>query len=299
MQGNVFHIQRFSLFDGPGVRTIVFLKGCPLRCIWCHNPEGIKKESQLLFNPDKCISCGACEAVCPLHLHTMENGYHTFFRDTCLHCGICAQTCYSNALSMAGQFMDVDTVIEQVMRDFPIYQESGGGMTLSGGEPFFQPEFTLALLKEAKSQGINTCIETCGHTHPDILLEAAQYTDYFYYDYKTTGDDLHKKLCGTSQKLILSNLTRLDEIDAHVTLRCPIIPGQNDIPEHIRGIGQIALTHSCIKEIHLEPYHKLGVSKAKLIGSKNIFHSSVPERTELESYQEIIQNISSKPCIIN
>ena len=299
MQGNVFHIQRFSLFDGPGVRTIVFLKGCPLRCIWCHNPEGMKKEPQILFNPDKCISCGACITACPQHLHMIENERHIFSRNNCRNCGKCTEECYSNALSAAGQLMDVDTVMEQVLRDLPVYQESAGGMTLSGGEPFFQPEFSIALLKEAKQKGISTCVETCGYVNEQIILEAAKYTDYFYYDYKATGDNMHKKLCGVSQQLILNNLTNLDEAGANVTLRCPIIPGQNDTPEHIQGIARIASIHSSIKEIHLEPYHKLGVSKAQSLGRKDIFNTSVPQHDDMEAYRKEIQFLSSKNCIIN
>ena len=141
MKGTVFNIQRFSLFDGPGVRTVVFLKGCPLRCIWCHNPEGLEAAPQLMYNAAKCIGCMECERVCPLKLHSLVDGVHVFDRSRCIACGKCAQVCCSNALSVAGQQRSVEEVMEVVMRDLPVYKESGGGITLSGGEPFFSRRF--------------------------------------------------------------------------------------------------------------------------------------------------------------
>lgn len=299
MFGNIFHIQRFSLFDGPGVRTVVFLKGCSMRCIWCHNPEGIERKSQLMYNPAKCIGCGECVNACPLMLHSMREGLHHFIRTDCICCGKCAEVCCSGALSMVGQMMDVGTVIATVMRDLPVYRESGGGMTLSGGEPFNQPEFSIALLKEAKNLGINTCVETCGQTSTETILEAAKFTDYFYYDYKATGNENHKRLCGVSQELILCNLAKLDQLNANVTLRCPIVPGQNETTEHIEGIGRTAALHSCIREVHIEPYHRLGISKAQHLGQQAAYDGCVPERIQLENYCEKIREISGKNCIIS
>ena len=168
MQGIVFQIQRFSLYDGPGIRTVVFLKGCPLRCIWCHNPEGICTEPQIMYNPAQCIGCGTCAGVCPQGCHLMRSGGHLFARDQCISCGKCAEACFSRALSVVGKRMSADEVMEEVLRDLPFYRESGGGLTLSGGEPFMQPGFALALLKSAKEHGIFTCVETSGETSEQV-----------------------------------------------------------------------------------------------------------------------------------
>ncbi len=299
MLGTVFNIQRFSLFDGPGVRTVVFLKGCPLRCIWCHNPEGIDRIPQIMYNPQRCIACGDCVDACPKNRHFIRDGLHGFIRDGCIGCGKCAKVCPTGAVSLAGQLMDTEAVMAEVMRDQSLYIESGGGMTLSGGEPLYQAEFAISLLKAAKEQGVTTCIETCGQAKTEVIEEAAKYTDDFYFDYKATGDEMHKRLCGVPQTVILNNLAKLDEVGARVTLRCPIVEGKNEIPEHIAGIAEIAGKYSCIKEVHLEPYHRLGVSKAEKLGQVAEYDGKAPERVRLEAYCEEISRISGKNCRIS
>lgn len=299
MQGVVFNIQRFSLFDGPGVRTVVFLKGCPLRCIWCHNPEGISGKPQLMYAPERCIGCGSCVSVCPNGAHVMQDGLHGFIREKCTGCGACVKECCTEALSMAGKTMTVEEVMAEVLRDLPVYKESGGGLTLSGGEPMFQTEFTIALLKAAKEQGLTTCMETCGQASEAAMREAAKYTDDFYFDYKATGDELHQKLCGVPQTVILRNLDVLDELNARVTLRCPIIPGQNETPEHIEAIAKLAASHSGICEVHLEPYHRMGVSKSEKLGETPEYDGKAPERARLEEYCARINSVSGKNCKIS
>ena len=299
MLGTVFNIQRFSLFDGPGVRTVVFLKGCPLRCIWCHNPEGLEKFPQIMYNSSKCIGCRDCADVCPTKQHVFIENVHNFNRAGCTNCGRCVSACCTEALSVVGKQMDVETVIAEVMRDSYVYQESDGGMTLSGGEPLYQPDFAIALLKAAKRHRISTCVETCGHVNSSKLYEAAEYTDTFYFDYKATGNSAHKKLCGVPQTIILDNLKKLDELKAIVTLRCPIIPGKNDTPEHILGIAKTAAEFSCIKNIHLEPYHRLGLSKSKKLGTAALYDGEPPKRELLEQWCLQIQTISGKNCTIS
>lgn len=299
MQGTVFNIQRFSLFDGPGVRTVVFLKGCPLSCVWCHNPEGISRLPQLFFAPEKCIACGECVSLCPLDRHHLREGLHEFLRDGCSACGRCTAGCPTEALSLSGTVMTVEEVMATVLRDAAVYRESGGGLTLSGGEPLYQADFALALLKAAKENGLSTCLETSGAANASVLREIAVYTDIFYYDYKATGEEMHQKLCGTSGKLILENLSVLDELHADVTLRCPIVPDGNDDLQHIEGIARVAKAHSSVRKIHLEPYHKLGVSKSEHLGITPLFIAEAPDTPQMEQYCELVRRLSGKPCIIS
>ena len=297
--GNVFHIQRFSLYDGPGVRTVVFLKGCPLRCLWCHNPEGLSAKQQIQFNPSKCIGCMDCVDTCPNGCHTQENGCHIYNRDLCTACGQCAGQCCSSALSLSGSVMTSEEVMVQVLKDRSVYTESGGGLTLSGGEPFAQPEFAISLLQLAKEHSLHTCVETCGYTSADILTEAAKCTDLFLYDYKVTDDDLHRKFCGVSNQKILENLTLLDQLGAEVILRCPIVPGCNDNDSHIEAIGNLAASHTCIQQIHLEPYHRLGIDKSTQLGRVSSFETTPPDGNTIEQYRQTIEAISQKPTLIS
>ena len=297
--GKVFDIQRFSLYDGPGVRTVVFLKGCPLRCIWCHNPEGLQPAAQILYDPGRCIGCMDCIAVCPDLCHTQANGLHLFDRTGCIGCGACARQCCSGALSLAGKDMTPEAVMEQVLRDLGVYLQSGGGLTLSGGEPFAQPDFAIRLLQLAKEAGIHTAVETCGFCAGEVIRSAAPYTDLFLYDYKATDDALHQKLCGASNQTILSNLKLLNTLGAEVVLRCPIIPGQNDDPDHICGIAAAAAAHSCISQVHLEPYHRLGIDKAAHLGMDSVLDAAPPEKDVMEQYRQTIQAACGKPVWIS
>ena len=212
MTGCVFNIQKFSIHDGPGIRTTVFLKGCPLRCLWCHNPEGLEKSVEIEFDPSKCIGCLACAAACRQGCHVFfEDGTRRFDREKCVRCGACADTCLPGCLKRMGKIYEVSEVIDKVMADKLFYETSGGGMTLSGGEPFFQPEFSLALLEAAKAEGLNTAVETCGFCSGEALVRALPFTDLFLYDYKATGEEKHRELTGVSQKPILDNLVRISE----------------------------------------------------------------------------------------
>jgi len=186
-KGKVFNIQRFSIHDGPGIRTNVFLKGCPLRCLWCHNPEGLSRESDIEFIPKKCIGCGRC-GVCPNDCHKFNDGLHYYDRSNCIKCGTCISHCVTEALQIAGKDYTVDEVMKEVESDAMFYEESGGGMTLSGGEPLFQSEFATELLRTAKERGIHTAIETCGFYSEDVLRKAIPYIDIFLFDYKVTGE---------------------------------------------------------------------------------------------------------------
>lgn len=299
MQGIVFHIQRFSLFDGPGVRTVVFLKGCPLRCLWCHNPEGLRARPEIMFNESKCIGCGDCTHTCAVGCHRMQDGMHVYDRGDCTNCGACVRVCCTDALSRIGVSMEAETVMETVLRDRDVYKEGGGGLTVSGGEPFMQADFAIALFSLAKEAGISVCVETSGYADPDAIRRAAPLVDRFLFDYKATGDDMHRMLCGVSQATILRNLDLLDTLGASVVLRCPIVPGLNDTPSHIRGIAATAAAHDSILAVQLEPYHRLGVSKAVQLGSAAAYDTTPPSRDVMEEYCRQIQAICGKDTSIS
>ena len=287
MTGRVFHIQRFSVQDGDGIRTVVFLGGCPLRCLWCHNPEGMSASTKILFEPQKCIGCFSCADVCTHGCHIRADGLHVFDRADCTACGECADVCPSLALRVSGRDMTVDEVLGIVMRDKAFYDRSGGGMTLSGGEPLIQPDFAACLLRGARERGITTCVETCGHVAEDKFAELLPLIDTLYLDYKATGE-AHERLTGVTQELILHNLAAANENHSRIVLRCPLVPGCYMNEEHYRGIAETANRYASIDEIHLEPYHALGESKARQLSFAPAYSGRPPEREAVEAARGVI-----------
>ena len=271
MEGMVMNIQRFCVQDGPGIRTTVFLKGCPLRCAWCHNPESHHQRAEILFDSQKCIACGSCAAACKRHL--LSENRHVFERSGCTGCGRCAQHCYSDALELCGKKMSVEEVLETVVRDRPFYRD-GGGMTLSGGEPMMQAGFALALAKEAKQQGIHVCMETCGECEPELIQEAAAYIDLFLYDIKVMDPAVHQRYTGVSNERILQNLELLNRLGKAIILRCPIIPEVNLTDAHFAAVAALAQRLDNVMEVQFEPYHPLGFQKAERLGRKQAYAST-------------------------
>ncbi|MDO4387582.1 MAG: glycyl-radical enzyme activating protein [Eubacteriales bacterium] len=289
MTGTVFNIQRFCVNDGPGIRTTVFLKGCPLSCAWCHNPESKSPRPELFYDADKCVSCGRCVSLCPQKAHLMENGRHQLRRESCVRCMACAET-HCPALAAAGETRRAEDIMAEVLRDRPFYQASGGGMTLSGGEPFFQEAFALDLLRLAREAQVHTCVETCGFAPLSLLEQAARWVDLFLYDIKLTDPALHRQWTGVSNDRILENLRALDKMGAKTVLRCPVIPGVNDTLAHFQGVAKIANSLTHLQEIHLEPYHPLGVSKARRLGRESLLEGiSFPSEAAVQDWIRQIQ----------
>jgi len=286
-RGTVFDIKHFAVHDGPGIRTTVFLKGCPLGCLWCHNPESISPRPQLLFTPGKCIGCGNCFEVCPGGVHGTVDGMHTIDWERCRTCGECVDGCYAGALEMAGYEASVDEVMEEVLRDRTFHTNSGGGITLSGGEPLAQHEFSTALLRTAKSEGLHTALDTSGHAPWPRLEEILHHTDLVLYDLKYMDPKRHAELTGVSNDLILENLRRLDRLGKATWIRIPLIPGLNDGDANYEAMGELISSLENVERVEILRYHRLAETKYASAGMEYALKGLEPP-TEAESRRRIL-----------
>jgi len=260
-RGIIFDIRKYSVHDGPGIRTTVFLKGCPLRCLWCHNPEGLEPFIEVTVREDRCIRCGSCLETCKQGAIMQTDNTPLTDKSLCIRCGECAAVCYAEARETVGREMTVDQVIAEIEADYIFYTESGGGVTLSGGEPLLQPRFVYTLLTVCKQKGIHTSIDTCGYALWDDLKIIAEHTDLVLYDLKIMDDKKHREYTGVSNDIILRNLRELSRLGLEIVIRVPLIPGINDDNDNIRSIGSFAASLHGAHAIELLPYHKLGIHK--------------------------------------
>lgn len=288
MTGLLFNVQRFSLHDGPGIRTTVFLKGCPLRCFWCHNPEGLHAWPEVQFFPGRCVSCGECERVCPQGAQQfLADGSRFYDRVRCTRCGACVEVCYAESLRLAGRRATLSETLCEVLADRPFYETSGGGVTLSGGEPFFQPAFTRALLTACKAEGLHTAIETSACCPWEVMEAVLPVTDLWMVDIKHLDAEKHRQVTGVSNRQILENICRLAETDRPLILRVPVVPGVNDTPAEIGAMAEFVQMLNLRRtrgaspiSLELLPFHRLAGEKYRSLGMEDAAAELSPPSAE-------------------
>jgi pyruvate formate lyase activating enzyme len=292
-KGVIFDIKRYAIHDGPGIRTTVFFKGCPLKCRWCHNPEGIFNAKELMFFEYKCIHCQTCAHACPVGLFTFEKNIPTINRQSCSYCGICSDVCPTEALTLVGRDVTIEEVIEEVEKDTLYYDKSGGGVTFSGGDPLFQHEFFREVLIECKKRDIHATLDTCGFTSKEIFASILDYVDLFLFDLKLADDEEHKKYTGVSNKLIEDNLRMLidkgrgkDDI-----LRFPVIPEITDTEKNIDDLVEFVSSLTGINEIDLLPFHDVSEKYKRLGKEYKMTVQEAPSPVKLEYIKQKFEAI--------
>lgn len=290
LTGNIFNIQRYSTHDGPGIRTTVFLKGCPLRCFWCQNPESRSINPVLLFNPDLCSGCGQCVSNCENGANTRQDGKSVLNRELCKACGSCTSFCFQNARTLAGYQITIGDLLYEILKDRYVFMDSGGGVTVSGGEPAVQWEFTLEILKACRANFIHTAMETCGYADWEVMKPLVESCDFIYFDLKCIDPELHKQGTGLSNDKILINAKNIVDLGANVHFRTPLIPGYNDTEENILALKKFVEETLNLPGSSLEllRYNKLGEDKFSHIGEDDLKPQLEPQSDE---YLEFLNSI--------
>ena len=285
----IFNIQRFSTHDGPGIRTTVFFKGCPLRCLWCHNPESQDFAPQVLHNSERCVLCGKCISNCPAQAIELRDGTLYTDGEKCTGCGLCADECYNCAREVAGREYTHAQVIDTVLRDKTFYSESGGGVTFSGGECLTAPKELTNLLRECRQWGLHTAVDTCGFCKTEDLAKTLPYTSLYLYDIKCADSELHKKLTGVDNELIMKNLRFLKENGANIWLRLPLIEGVNCGEAEIDALIALA-SEIRPSRVSLLPYHNTGNFKYQKL-NREAEEFTAPSQERLEVLKTMFENL--------
>lgn len=292
LTAKIFEIKRFAVHDGDGIRTTVFLKGCPLKCVWCHNPEGIFLKPMLAYYAHKCIGCGECANVCLQNAHIMGEDGHIFKRESCIGCGACEDACLGEALTLYGKETTVEELLPKLLEDKEFYENSGGGVTLSGGECLLQADFCAALLKALKEAGVRTAVDTCGFVSRKAFEKVIPYTDVFLYDIKAIDPAVHKRCTGVENGLILDNLRYLDSLGKRVEIRIPYVPGYND--GEMGKIADFVKSLSCVTGVRVLKYHNYARSKYEALDMENTLPDVLPTEEEIAAAEALFGNLIKK-----